>query len=737
MVEGVDPRASSAHRYSGLGALAAATMVLSATLVFSVQPLFGRLILPHFGGVPAVWNTAMLFFQAALLAGYAYAHLLARHVPPGLQAAVHGTLLGVAMLFLPAALPENWSPPDGRSLPTAILLVLSASIGIPFVVASATAPLLQSWYARAHSAQRSDPYFLYAASNVGSLLGLVSYPLLVEPRLGLADQGRLWMAGFALLAAGTLACGLVARARLSPREPKWRTETTETISWRRRLHWMALAAAPSSLLIAVTQHVSTNVTAMPLLWVAPLILYLATFVIAFARSSVLPEPILKGMVPFFAVMMVIVTPKIGFGTVLPALAVHYSMLFLLALFCHVDLYARRPAAPRLTEFYLCMSFGGLLGTAFNSIAAPLIFSDITEYPLAVAGVLVLWALRYDPGGPLRVRSLTVPAALFVAFKTLSPALAGWGLLAPLLARTAGAAIAFAPGQRPLLVALSGAALLLGTLGQHGKNQEIYSHRSFFGVHRVKLDAATDTILLVHGDTVHGAQSRRESLSREPLGYYGLEGPLGQVFAAEGQRLKRIGTVGLGTASVACHGPADARRTFFEIDPAIIDTAQTRFSYLRTCAPHARIVVGDGRLNLSVEPDAAFDLLIIDAFSSDAVPLHLLTREAIALYMRKLAPDGLLMMHISNRYMHLAPVVAALADDAGIEARVQFHSPDSADSARHLFGSAWVALAREKQHLASIIGDARWSALPRSGDRVWTDDYANVAGAVGWTTSVQN
>jgi len=716
----------------GIAAIAAGTMVLSAGLIFSVQPLLGRLILPYFGGVPSVWNTAMLFFQTALLLGYGYAHLLTRHVPPRRQVAVHGVLLLLSMLFLPVALPDGWSPQDGRALPLAIILVLSASIGFPFVVASATAPLLQSWYARSRADRGSDPYFLYAASNVGSLLGLVSYPILIEPAFGLAAQGRLWSLGFGLLVAGALAYGLMARSNFRARETERERFHGASGSWKQRLHWMVLAAAPSSLLIAVTQHVSTNITAMPLLWVAPLTLYLATFIIAFARRAALPDPILKLLVPF-AATVAIATSNIEFGAVLPGLAVHYSILFLLALFCHAELYARRPVAGRLTEFYLCMSLGGLVGTAVNSLVAPLVFSDITEYPLAVALVLLLWALRYDEGGVFRLRALAVPTALFLIFRVLLPAIVGSGGPAALGPRVLGVAIAFAPGQRQLTMALSGAALLFGILGHDGG--EIYSHRSFFGVHRVRLDPTTDTMLLLQGDTIHGAQSRQKAVQREPLSYYGRSGPLGQLFGAEGNRFQRIGAVGLGTASVACYGQEKTQWTFFEIDAAIVQTAQSHFSYLRECAPEARIVVGDGRLLLGHEPDDTFDLLIIDAFSSDAVPLHLLTREAIQLYMKKLSRRGILMIHLSNRYMRLAPVVGDLIRDAALEGRLQSYRPKKEDLAHYLLPSTWVAVARDAANLGSLATDERWSALPGTGaGRVWTDDYANVAGAVVWRRS---
>jgi hypothetical protein len=737
MAERAEPQiAAAADGAAYLTAVAAATMVLSAGLVFSVQPLFGRLILPYFGGVPSVWNTTMLFFQAALLLGYGYAHLLARHVPPRWQVFAHGAFLLLSMLFLPAGLPDGWSPPTAQILPIAIILVLSASIGVPFVVASATAPLLQSWYARSRAGRRSDPYFLYAASNLGSLLGLISYPLVVEPSLGLTAQGGLWSLGFGLLAAGTLGCGLLARSGFSARDADFEAAASGTVSWRQRLHWMALAAAPSSLLIAVTQHVSTNVTAIPLLWVAPLTLYLATFIIAFARRARIPELLLKFIVPL-AATLAIVCSRIGFGAVLPELAVHYSILFLLALFCHADLYARRPAASRLTEFYLCMSVGGLLGTAFNSLAAPFLFSDITEYPIAVAAVLLLWAARYDAGGRLRAMNLAVPAGLYLASRVLLPVVAGFGGLAALVARIVGIAIAFGPGQRPLAIALSSAALLFGIWGNHNQSLEVFSHRGFFGVHRVRLDASSDTMLLVHGDTVHGAQSRNEALMREPLGYYGRNGPLGQLFAAYGHHFRRVGVVGLGTASVACYSRPGMQLTFFEIDPAIGETAHARFSYLKNCAPEARIEVGDGRLLLAEHPDAGFDLLIIDAFSSDAVPLHLLTREAMELYLSKLAPEGLLMIHISNRFMQLSPVLGDLIADAGLAGRMQAHQPDEADKARLVLPSRWVAIGRRPEGIALLSKDERWVPLRGSETgRVWTDDYANVAGALIWTRSRQ-
>jgi len=725
------------------------TLGLSALLLFWVQPLYARLMLPLLGGAPAVWITAMLFFQAALLAGYLYAHLSVRWLGPKRQSLLHGALLLSAFAALPIALPSGWSPPAGAMPVGWQLALMAAGVGLPFVAVSATAPLLQRWFAHSGHSHAADPYFLYAASNVGSIAALVGYPLLFEPLLRLGQQRLIWSGGYAVLVLGIGLCGLMLWRRYVASPPLANSDgrtLSSDIDWR--LWWIALAFAPSSLMLGTTLHISSNIAAVPLLWVIPLILYLASFVVVFARRPLLPHTrVLALQIPALIALAVVVSWDIAgtWGEIL----IHLTAFFFIATGCHGELALRRPAARHLTEFYLCMAIGGALGGVFNAVLAPLLFTSVLEYPLMIVAVALLrpWSAR--PDRRALAQDVLQPAALALLVLALpllfeyGPDDSGRAIVAVTYPVAVAITLGFALMNRPLRFGLGlGVLLAAGPVafaktdfaGEHSR-KGVFQQRSFFGVHRVMLQAKPRAAhVLVHGTTVHGSQARDPEMQRQPTAYYHPQGPLGQVFQSFAPgRFPRVGVVGLGTGSAACYASRGQEWTFFEIDPLVEQIARDEryFTFLRDCKPEATVVLGDARLSLQQAPDGRFDLLILDAFSSDAIPVHLLTAEAFALYRRKLADRGLLVAHISNRSLDLEPVVARIAEETGFYGVVRDDIGPAKDTASASLWapSTWAVLAQEEDDILQLASDLRWEPLRRANAPLWTDDHVNIVKAI--------
>ena len=580
-VRGARHGAATLARFAG-------TMLLGAFLVFSIQPMFARMALPLLGGAPAVWNTAMVFFQSALLAGYAYAHCLSRTFGPRGQIAGHLALLAVACLSLPVAIGADWHPPvGGASIPWLIGL-MAWTVGLPFLAVAATAPLAQRWFAGSGHPAASDPYFLYGASNLGSVLALLSYPLLVEQRLTLHEQGLLWTAGYGVLALAITGCGMVvwrsgSAAAIAPATS--RLEQGDAIGWPRRLRWLCLALVPSGLLLAVTTHITTDLAAVPLLWVVPLALYLLTYVIAFARRPWLRHVWMLKAQPFVLIPLVLLfTWTLPFWVGLP---LHLLCLFVSALVCHGELARLRPHAEHLTEFYFWLALGGALGGAFTALLAPLLFDGVFEYPIALAAACLLRPMRAPEGGR-RAMDFILPLAIGALIAArgggLDLGLPDLGMLGMLLVCVPSAVALYALAERPLGFGLGIAAALAAALLTADGHMVVARERSFFGVYTVKRDPAGYHVL-VHGTTVHGAQSVDPSGWREPLTYYHRDGPLGHLFSALGARPRAIGVVGLGAGAVACYRRPGQRWTFYEIDPLVerIARDQRYFHYLAKSA----------------------------------------------------------------------------------------------------------------------------------------------------------
>ena len=717
------------------------TIFAGSFLLFLIQPMIARMALPRLGGAPAVWNSAMLVYQALLLAGYAYAHWLGRFAVRT-QAAIHVGGFLLAALMLPIGLIAATPGPDANIFLWVPWLLL-VSIGPLFLIVSAQAPLLQRWFSASGG---GDPYPLYAASNLGSFTGLIAYPLLVEPATSTAAQSLGWSLGYALLIALVVGCAVALPRDTAAEQPSQRLASPPR---RAVALWILLAFVPSGLMLAVTLHLTTDIVAMPLLWVIPLGLYLLSFTIAFAERRRLARA-LVWLAPFTLIVAAAgVFNASPFWPLAFALAAVVN-LFVVSVALHSALFDRRPPPEQLTFFYLAMSVGGVIGGLFCALAAPLLFDWTYEYPLlmvaaalAIGGATPIAPLARRWGqGPLKDRVNRWAVPLLVPLSLAGTGI--FGLPALTIAAWGGAAILLviaivALGNR-FLFAMAVGALMLSFGGWEKLALSLDSgkmNRSFFGIYSIK-EGPRDSRVLVHGTTIHGVQNRG-SPERERLAttYYAPQSGVGRALAAAPALFgpsARIGVVGLGTGTLACYKSAGQDWTFYEIDPAIVAVARdaAQFTFLSRCQPDPRIVLGDARLSLARAPAKAADILVIDAFSSDSVPVHLLTREAFATYRRHLADGGLLMVHISNRYLDLKPVVAAAARD-GWQARTRDFAPDETGRRDHQTSSDWIALSPSPATIArleSLSQRGSWKPLaPHSGFDAWTDDHASILSVI--------
>jgi spermidine synthase/ribose/xylose/arabinose/galactoside ABC-type transport system permease subunit len=774
---------------------------LNAALLFSVQPLFTKMVLPLLGGSPAVWNTCLLFFQSLLLGGYLYAHLTSKWLSASVQAILHLALLVTAVFLLPIHVPASWSHPPGTALPIGWLLgLLTVSLGLPFLLLSAGAPMMQRWFAGTRHAAAQNPYFLYAASNLGSFAALLAYPFVIEPRMRISEQSVTWLELYYVLLALVGTCAVVAlvfrrtvagravvavegaaetsRAASVPDDPlvqdaggihlkrrgalrgsmRFLIEENPSVIRRFlqgrdapileptivpdrhwRLRWVLLSFAPSSLLIGTTTYLSTDIASVPFLWVIPLALYLLTFVLVFARRPLLPRWLMlhTQLVLGLTLMVGLCVGSVQ-GIIGPAV-LHLTAFFATAMMCHRELADSRPRAEYLTEFYLWMSLGGVLGGVFNVLLAPVLYDSLVEYPFAL---VVAFGLRpgLDRTYGTRLdflRDLLFPLALGTAIwfvlRLPSPP-DEWFPAGSAVFLSAAAAVVLFFWKRPIRLALGAGAMYAATqlAGNAGSNV-LMQDRSFFGTYRVRLIA--EYHVLQSGTTTHGGQSRELARRMEPLTYYYTGGPLGDIFASVAQKpVRRVAMVGLGTGTIACYGRPDEHWTFYEIDPMVAQIARTPryFSYLRDCAPRTNVVIGDARVSLGLAADGEFDLIVLDAFTSDAIPAHLITREAVALYLRKLNDDGVVAIHISNRYLDLRPVIIALANDAQVSGALGERAPDTEGRGKLYYGSRWMVLTKHRETLDELVKIDGWYRLgtwPES--RLWTDDYTDVLAAIKW------
>ncbi|MFB6263494.1 MAG: spermidine synthase, partial [Bradymonadaceae bacterium] len=650
-----------------------ATVFLSASLLFVIQPMVGKMILPHLGGSSSVWTTCMLFFQTSLLAGYAYAHLLADRVPPARQFATH---LAIMVLAAALSLPLDVSAGllDSSNHPAAwLLLALTASIGLPMFVVSSSAPLFQRWFSQTDHPDAGDPYHLYAASNVGSLVALFGYPFLVEPFSTLEMQSSLWSIGFVGLIGLTVVCRS-AMASTEEWEGRGDDQSVPAPSWRRRLWWVWITFLPSSLMLGVTDFITTDLASVPLLWVPPLGLYLLSFVLVFARNPVRLPDWMRTIFPAltFAVLVVSLTDLPLYITI----SAHLGLFFLLALHFHGELAEDRPETPNLTEFFIWMSLGGALGGLFNALVAPVIFDRTLEYlgglAVALASIRPNADRIDDPFQPTWVAPAAyAPLALvylyWIEYLELGDT---WTMGVSAAAVVAATALAL---WQPRLenVALAG-VFLLGSTSFMTIPGIVDYERSFFGSYSI-YDRRHDGRRFrsfSHGTTNHGVQALGGDLKQTPLGYHHPKGPVGQILEAVPH--DRVAVAGLGTGAMAAYAGPGAHFDFLEIDPAVERIAREHFTYLDQCGRHCDVHIGDARQLLEQRPDGTYDIIFMDAYNSDSVPTHLLTREALQLYLDKLDRDGVVVFHVSNRYLDVEGVVGSLAKSMGLIARTQLH-----------------------------------------------------------------
>ena len=728
-------------------ALFVATILTGSFLLFVVQPMVARMALPRLGGAPNVWNSAMLVYQALLLGGYAYAHLLSRW-PVRRQATVHLALLAIVAVTLPIGLADIAPPAQGQEA-LWVPLLFALSIGPVFFLVSAQAPLMQRWFS-AHPAA-GEPWALYAASNLGSFAGLIAYPLVFEPLLPVRVQAWSWSAGYAvlivLIAASAWARWQAPAASSEVTAEGVSSASGEPIGWRRIVAWLALAAVPSGLMLSTTTHLTTDIFAMPLLWVIPLGLYLLSFVPAFADRRPVANAISRATPIVLLLAGGMAMGSRSSGSISLALA-SVVLLFVVAVTLHARMYDLRPEPSRLTLFYLTMSAGGALGGLFTALFAPLWFDWVWEHP-----ILILAAALLLPQKPLlgwmKLDGLSRDmASVVVAALVLLAGFLAWYMLQldpkanALLVLGIALALAFCGvlviGRRWAFVAILGLTMLgRGGLDTIETSLSGARSRSYFGIYTVRNYPDEHQRMLAHGTTLHGMQFT-DARALQPTTYYGPTSGVGIAMArAPGLfgPAARIGVVGLGTGTLACwHRPGE-RWTFFEIDAAVLALSRSRhFTFLPDCAPDAKVRLGDARLELAKDPPGSFDVLAIDAFSSDAIPLHLLTAEALAVYGRALADDGYLLIHISNRYFELEPQLAASIAKAGWSARaLADYAGRDEGRKRGLSASVWVAVARDEARLAELTAGRRdWEPLlEQPGTRPWTDDHASILAAVRW------
>jgi SAM-dependent methyltransferase len=742
------------------------TLLVSAALLFAVEPMFAKMVLPRLGGSPGVWNTCMVFYQAALLLGYVYAHATHRLLGPRRQSILHLIVLSLAWLVLPIAI-RDLGPINPAAPPIPWLFgMLTLSVGLPFFAVSATAPMLQSWFAQTRSASAKDPYFLYAASNVGSLATLLAYPVLIEPRLRLSQQSWWWSIGYGVMSLLIAVCAAaawratgsrpVATADIAAESPPATAPALGYVpQWRDRIWWMLLAFVPSSLMLGVTTYISTDVASIPLIWIVPLAIYLLTFVLTFARWQMLPHWAMVLVQPYLVVVLAATfshwdpdtTAFDWTGLKLTSLhwtiaefAMHLLVFFVTAMVCHGELARRRPPAKYLTEFYLWMSLGGMLGGLFNALVAPYVFNWVAEYPLMIAAACLL---RPTAGPqPLAIRWV------WAAIGALGLAGAGFGiaslsfdltilsystLVALTLASLTFAALSLQSHRLGLSVGV-GATLLASIYYNTWQEQTIHRVRSFFGVLQVRYEPKEERYTLIHGTTTHGLQTRLPDVQNQAASYYYPSGPLGDLLLNRPNTDRHWAMVGLGTGSVAAYGREGLRLTFYEIDPVVVSIATNPeyFTYVSDSDAQIDIVPGDARLSLESAADETYDVLMLDAFSSDAIPLHLLTREALDLYLRKLKPRGVLAVHISNRYLDLSGVLNRLAEDAVVQAWIR--SDDSITAQERTEGkysSTWVAITKRPDVMDTLLYDPHWRPIINKKDApLWTDDFSNIYSVIG-------
>ena len=681
---------------------------LSAALLFQVQPIIARYILPWYGGSPSLWTACMMFFQAALLLGYLYAHLLGQRVPEKHQPIVHFALLALSMLLLPIGPPESWIPAVVGWPGIEIMMLLAISVGVPFVLIAASGPLLQRWYAGVYPSR--SPFRLYALSNLGSLVGLLTYPFLIEPQFSLSSQTTAWSIAYAVLVVLFVFCGLAYRRQGLG---AWSsTPEHRPLTLADRLLWVSLAACGSTVLLAITNQICQDVAVVPFLWILPLSLYLLTFIICFERDAWYSR---KVWWPLLAIAVVLVVElmfeefTLDTTTLLNQFGIYSFTLLACCMICHGELARSRSAVPQLTTFYLYVALGGVLGGVFVNIVAPLIFTGFWELHVCLVATVLLagvCAARDGPSFSKRRRRLAFAAA--------------WSVL---------------------VAALS---VLMVMQVQSGRVDSIHVTRGFFGVLYVdEWDAGTSEHErhLYHGKIRHGLQLLSPQMQRWPTAYYGVDSGVGAAIRQHPRRFSpdprnralNIGVVGMGVATLSAYGREHDSIRYYEINPQVLEIAHEYFRYVQNGKAATTVVLGDARLSMRYELAETgsndFDVLVLDAFSSDSVPVHLLTEEAFDLYSRHLRQDGILAIHTTNQFVDLSPVVRASGDRLGMQTVLV----SGAAERQYEEANDWVLITSNRDFLGSRSLRALRTPWPEQSMRTvhWTDDFSNLFDVISW------
>ena len=730
-----------------------------------------KMVLPLLGGSPAVWNTSLFFFQTTLLLGYGYSYLSTTWLGRRSQSIIHVFVLLLPLAFLPLTLHQDWSPLNAsRPIPW-LLTILVLSVSFPFFAVSTSSSLLQKWFANTTHPLSNDPYFLYTASNLGSLLGVISYPIFIEPNLSLTRQNWLWAVGYVLLMLLTFGCTIIGQ--LKAKEQVLEEAEDSLIpppTSGEKVQWILLSFLPSSLLLGVTTYLTTDLAAIPLLWAIPLALYLLTFIFTFSRNPILPQKNLEKVLPLLLASLIFLSLLKVIQPVWLLLPLHLLGLFGIAGTLHGKLAQSRPNTKYLTSFYFWMSLGGVLGGLFNAIVAPLLFANVLEYPLILSLSLVLLGIpsaEEVQEKALKERKINeeilatlvkegeIPKNTFNSAKFQIPLILVTSIIFLICALLTGFQIKYLQDNLPgilftfgLLIVIRYAfklnltrfivsLILLILISQFyipSLGQLLTSERSFFGVNRVVSNGSYHSLL--HGTTLHGKQSLDTERRSEPLTYFYPTGPIGQVFQSlyNSQHLSHIGVMGLGIGTLVSYAKPEQNWTFYEIDPIVQKLASNPayFTFLQDAKAPVSIVLGDARLSLQKAADNYYDLLIMDAFSSDSIPTHLVTLEALQLYLTKLNKEGLLAINISNRHINLAPVISSLADKLNLSTLQQLDIDIS--PAEKLLGkkaSQWVLLSPNKSNLSNLLADnSHWQKIPQDPNfRIWTDDFSNIFGVL--------
>lgn len=707
--------------------LYAVTMFTSATLLFIVQPMVAKLLLPGLGGSAAVWTTCMLFFQVMLLVGYGYSHLGARLLSPRQQAMVHVPLMLLAAVVLPFSVPDVGIDPSVQ--PTAwLLVVLVVAVGMPFFIVSTTAPLLQHFFGHVDHPDSGDPYFLYGASNLGSMVALIGYPLVVEPLLGVKAQTYSWAAVYGIFILMLIACARTIWTHKGAPLRSTSKDDAPSLTWRQRFRWIALAAVPSSVMLGVTHHITTDLAPVPLLWVVPLALYLATFVLVFARKPILLPEKARTLLPLLALLLFAVVNEVGGGV---AVALHILNFFLFTLFFHGTLARERPHVARLTEYFLLLSIGGAAGGLFNALIAPVVFDQLIEYYLVLFGsVIFIGVDDWRLGEPVNRWFIPVIAAALSGVylwtcKIITPD--EWYML-PVY----GAIVVIVGVYKPKWQNVVLGCVLAAGGYMHFAAEGLMYDRSFFAAYKVyETEREGERYrYFSHGNTLHGSQALDPEEAKIPRSYYHPEGPVGEVM--DTIQPKSVLVIGLGAGAVAAWGGEHRTFEFYEIDPLVHEIADEWFTYLSTCGEHCSVAVGDGR-RLLAESDKKFDMILLDAYNSDGIPTHLVTREVFQLYLEHLTPRGVLLFHVSNRYLDVPKVVGTLLADANIPAYDRAFVPEDKKRAKANFivASRFIIAAPDPTVLKSFAAQPDVWRKPPVSDTVWTDDFTDLLSVIRW------